>query len=273
MIDGRTLVIPHLAYPSAHLKTPGLLNARLAERAINARVVPWEVPPAGMAAAVAGLRQVSNVAGIIVTIPHKQTAASLCDHLHGAAAMMQVVNVIRRDRDGALHGAMYDGRGFVEGLRGDGVEPRGKSVLLLGAGGAASALAHALAEAGVARLALANRDRGRAQSVVEKVGRLFPAIDIGVAPADAGGFDIVVNATSAGLSGDATLPVRPETIRSGLVVADIVMDPEVTPLLALARERGARVHFGRHMLEAQLDLFIEFLLGQSPGDCPETSRS
>ncbi len=260
MIDGHTRVIPHLACPSGHVQTPRVFNARTAALGINAVVVPWEVPAGHLAATVAGLRGVSSVAGMIVTIPHKETAAPLCDRLEGAAAMMQVVNVIRRDEDGTLTGAMFDGRGFVAGLRGDGFEPKDRRCLVLGAGGAATAIAHALAETGARDIVVANRNRARAEALADKLRTVFPGAAIAAGPADARGFDLVVNATSVGLSGDPGMPMDPASIGPGMVVADIIMKPAITPLLGAAEARGARIHFGEHMLAAQIDLFVRFLL-------------
>lgn len=260
-IDGRSRVIVHLAHPAAHLRTPALFNARCAERRINAVLVPWEVAPANLAAAWAGLRMIDSVAGAIVTIPHKEIASRHCDRLEGVAAELGVVNVARRSADGQMTGRLYDGEGFVVGLRADGYEPRGRRVLLLGAGGAATALAQALVAAGVGELIIANRNAARAEALVARLKELNPGRSIIAGPADARGFDLVVNGTAAGLDGDPTSPVDIETIEPGGMVADIVMKPAMTPLLRGAQARGARIHQGVHMLAAQIDLFIDFLLG------------
>lgn len=263
-IDGRSRVIVHLAYPSAHLRTPALFNERCAERRINAVLVPWEVAPAELGAAWAGLKAARSVAGAIVTIPHKETAASHCDELEGVAADLDVANVVRREPDGRMTGRLYDGEGFVAGLRADGYDPLGKRALLLGAGGAATALAHALLIAEVAELVIANRNASRAEALAARLRALNPGRRIATGPADARGFDLVVNGTSVGLDGDPASPVDIATIEPGCMVADIVMKPAITPLLRGAQERGARIHQGVHMLAAQIDLFIDFLLGDRP---------
>lgn len=275
MIDGRTRVIPHLAWPSAHLQTPRLFNARAVELGVDAVVVPWEVPPDRLAETVSALRGVSNVVGMIVTIPHKEAAAPLCDRLEGAAAMMQVVNIVRRNRDGTLVGAMFDGSGFVAGLRKDGFAPEGRRALVLGAGGAAAAIAHGLAQAGAGEVVIANRGIERAAALVDKLHTLFPGMAISSGAADARGFDLVVNATSVGLSGDPNIPLDPASIEPRTLVADIVMQPAMTPLLRAAEARSAPVHLGENMLAAQVDLFIRFLLpdagvaeASEPGDLP-----
>lgn len=269
-IDGRTRVIVHLAYPSAHLRTPTLFNARCVERRLNAVLVPWEVASADLAAAWAGLRSARNVAGAIVTIPHKETAASHCDALEGVAAELGVANVVQRDPDGRMTGRLYDGVGFVAGLRQHGFDPKGRRTLLLGAGGAATALAQALIEAGVSELVIANRNAARGEALAERLSLLNPASRIATGPADATGFDLVVNGTSVGLDGDPASPVDIATIAPGSMVADIVMKPAMTPLLTGAQARGAQIHQGAHMLAAQIDLFIDFLLGD--GTAMEAAR-
>ena len=259
-IDGRTRVVVHLAFPSAHLRTPTFFNARCRERGLGAVLVPWEVGPERLAETWHALRHTRSCAGAIVTIPHKESVAVLCDDLEGVAAALGVANVVRRTDDGRMIGRLHDGEGFVAGLRADGIEPRGRRALLLGAGGAATALAAALLAAGIAHLSIANRDRTRAETLVARLRALHPGRPIEAADADAAGYDLVVNATSVGLGGDPASPVDVATIGPGTVVADIVMKPAVTPLLRGATERGARTHGGEHMLVAQIDLFIDFLL-------------
>jgi len=262
-IDGRTRVIPHLACPAAHLQTPQRFNARACGQGLNAVVVPWEIAPQNLSSAVASLRAVSTVPGMIVTIPHKEAAADLCDELVGVAADLRVVNVIRKTVEGRLIGAAFDGVGFVAGLLAEGVDPAGRSVLLLGAGGAATAVADALAGCGTARLVIANRTHDKAERLAALVARRNPDTSVTVGEAHATGFDLVVNATSVGLDGDPRIPLDHKTIAAGTIVAEVIMKPAITPLLAAAAERGARLHSGHHMLDAQIDLFIAFILGES----------
>lgn len=259
-IDGLTRVIPHLACPSAHLKTPALFNARCAALGINAVVVPWEVAPGDLAATFAALRPARSVAGVIVTIPHKETASDHCDRLEGIAAELKVANIIRREADGRLTGAMLDGVGFLAGLRAEGIEPEGRRVLLLGAGGAATAIAQALVGAGVAELVIANRTAARGARLAARLIALTPGAPVRPGPADGRGFALIVNATSVGLGGDPALPLPAETIDASSTVAEVIMAPAMTPLLIAAEARGARIHLGAHMLTAQIDAFIAHLL-------------
>jgi len=148
-INGSTRLVVHLAYPSAHLQTPQLFNVRCRELGLNAVQVPWQVHADHLQQVLAALRVSESVSGMIVTIPHKQSIAALCDRLEGPAALLKVANVVRKTPDGALVGRILDGEGFIGGLRRQGRDPRGKKALLVGAGGVAVAIAYALLDAGV----------------------------------------------------------------------------------------------------------------------------
>ena len=265
-IDGGTAVLVHLAYPAAHLQTPQLFNPRCAARGVKAVLVPWQVRPDYLADAMSSLRHAESVAGAIVTIPHKEAAARLCDRLEGVAEILQVANVIRREADGSLTGRILDGEGFVGGLRDGGFDPCGRSALIVGAGGVALAIAAALIEAGIARLHLANRTQARAEAMRERLARL--ALAQGLSPdifvsgaVDAQGLDLAVNATSLGMHEGDNLPIPPEGIQAGMTVAEVVMVPSLTPLLHEAQKRGAWIVPGSAMLTGQIDPFIDFVLG------------
>ncbi|MQW71673.1 shikimate dehydrogenase [Sinorhizobium medicae] len=263
-ISGRTRVVVHLAYPSHHLRTPRYFNAFCMEQNLNAVLVPWQVPPENLKQAFHGLRQVESLAGVIVTIPHKRSVAALCDSLSDTAGFLGVANVARRMPNGAFHGDMFDGAGFVRGLLREGHEIRGRRALLLGAGGAATGIAEAMARGGVASLAIANRSIIKAEELAERLRGAFPGRDFAAVPPDARGFDLIVNGTSLGMRPGDLLPVDPDTLEPGTLVADVVMEPDVTPLLQLATERGCIVHKGVHMITSQVELLAGFLLGE-PG--------
>ncbi|BDC45926.1 shikimate dehydrogenase family protein [Paraburkholderia terrae] len=259
-VNGKTKVIVLIAWPADHIRTPTFFNTLCAERGINAAMVPWAVRPEHLADAWNGLRFVDNLAGVVLTIPHKQTAAALCDSLEGDAALLDVVNTVRRNADGTYTGRMYDGVGFVDGLRNQGVTLDNQRALLLGAGGAATAIALALARAGVSALTIANRSPEKAQQLVQLVRQHAKHAKVEAGSADPAGHDIVINATSLGLKEGDALPCDAARIESGMVVAEAVMQPPVTPLLSAAAKRGARTHLGEHMVTAQLERFVEFLL-------------
>jgi shikimate dehydrogenase len=261
-INGHTRVIVILAYPTHHVRTPSFFNAYMAETGTNAVLVPWQVAPAQLADAVRGLREVENLAGLIVTVPHKQAMAGLCDELEGLAGDLNVCNVVRRTADGRFIGAMYDGIGFVEGMRQNQIDPAGKRTLLLGAGGAATAVAAALLDAGVDRLTVANRTHEKAEDLAALLRARRPGTAVQVATSLEGDWDLVVNGTSLGLKPDDPLPINPDSLRPGTIVAEVIMQPAETALLKAAQARGCRVHRGDHMVTSQIRLLADFLLSE-----------
>ena len=153
-----------------------------------------------------------NLGGFVATVPHKTVIAALCDELGDAGRAIGSVNVVRREADGRLIGNMFDGAGFVAGLRAQGHDPAGRRALLVGAGGAAGAIAFALAEAGVASLTIANRTRSKAEEIMARVTKFFPDRPIRVGTADPTGHDLVINATSLGLKAGDPLPIDTDTV-------------------------------------------------------------
>lgn len=259
MITGTTRFVPLLAHPCRHVRTPGVFNADCAARGIDMVMAPLDVTPQMLAPTVAALRAVGNLAGFVVTIPHKTAIAALCDRLTGAAALIGACNIVRREADGSLTGGMFDGEGFVAGLRHQGHDPAGRRVLLVGAGGAASGVAHALVAAGAASLTIANRSADKAALLVDQLCSVFPQARLGIGPADPQGYDLVINGTSLGMHEGDTLPLDPDRLDPGTLVAEVVMQPDVTPLLRAAEARGLTIHKGLHMVERQVGLLVDFL--------------
>lgn len=258
-ITGHTRIWGILADPIKQVKTPQGLNAIMRARGVDGVMVPMHVGSGELDAFVAGLRGMRNLGGVVVTVPHKTAIAGLCDELTDAGRQSGAVNVVRRTEDGRLIGTMMDGEGFVAGLRAGGIEPRGRSAYLAGAGGAANAIAFALARAGVASLTLANRTREKAEALRDRVAQDYPDLPLIIGSDNPGNAEISVNATSLGLAEGDALPFKVDSLGAGQVVAEIIMQPAVTALMAAAQARGCQVHAGYPMLENQLKLMAEFL--------------
>ena len=259
-VTGHTRVLAILADPVHHVKAPQRINALLRAHGIDAVMVPLHVGESDLAAVMDALRRTQNFAGCVVTVPHKTKALALCDELSDAARQIGAVNVVHRTRDGRLRGGMLDGVGFVDGLRGAGIDPNGKAVYLAGAGGAASAIAFALADAGVRRITVANRSADRAASLIERLRERHPELTASVGGADPSGHDIVVNATSLGMRPGDPLPLDATRLEAQQVVAEIIMEPAETALLKAARQRGCRVQEGAPMLASQVRNMAAFML-------------
>lgn len=174
-ITGATRVYLHLAHPSAHARTPQVMNAEFARRGVDAVAVSADVAPDDLGGFARGLRGWRNLAGLSVTMPHKEALAAHVYELIGAAALIGAVNVVRRESDGRLVGANTDGQGFVIGLYKAGHELAGRHVLLAGAGGAGRAVAFAVAGAGAAVLTIANRTAARAERLARDIAASYPA--------------------------------------------------------------------------------------------------
>jgi shikimate dehydrogenase len=258
-VTGRTRVYLHLAHPSSHVRTPQVMNRAFTDRGIDAVAVSVDVAPADLGDFVRGLHGWRNLAGLGVTMPHKQALTAYMDSLAGQARFIGAVNAVRREPDGSLAGANTDGLGFVAGLRSAGCEPAGRRALLAGAGGAGWAIAYALADSGVAALTLANRSHGRAEQLATEIARDIPGVTVAAGPPDPAGHDLVINATSLGMQPGDPLPVPAERLAPGTVVCDIIMSPPHTRLLQEAERRGCVAVPGMPMLACQVDLVIEFL--------------
>jgi len=271
LITGHTQIFGIIADPVVQVRTPELINAYFAEHGIDAVMVPLHVPAESLAQAMDGLRTLRNLSGLVVTVPHKKAAAAMCARLGPTASVVGAANMLRRQHDGSWVGDMFDGEGFVAGLRGQGYDPAGQRILMVGAGGAAGAMAFALAQSGVAYLGIANRTRARAAEMAQRVRQVLPHAAVEDVDNDPAGYDMVVNATSLGMRADDPLPLDANRLDASTLVVEIITKPPMTALLQAAQQRGCPIHEGRHMLQAQIALMARFLL-DGP-DAIETVRS
>jgi shikimate dehydrogenase len=261
MISGRTDVLAILGDPITQARTPELVNAELARRGLDAVLVPLHVTAADLAGAVTGLRRMGNVRGAVVTMPHKQAVVGLVDDLSPTAREVGACNVIRFGADRAVRGDLTDGHALVTALTAVGAAPRGARVFLAGAGGAAAAIAFALAEEGAAALTVHNRTRARAEPLANAVHKGHPGTTVEVCGPD-GRADIVVNATPVGIDpARRELPFDLATVAAGAVMADIVISPRPTALVTFARAERMTVVDGEDMLRAQVGAFVDVMLG------------
>lgn len=258
-VTGTTTLCAILADPIHHVRTPQAFNALMRQWNRDVVLVPVHVAADQLCAVVDGLRHVKNLAGFLVTVPHKSAVLELCDIVSARASAVGAVNVVRREADGRLAGEILDGLGFVAGLRHNGIEPRGLHVFMAGAGGAASAIAFGLAESGIASLNLWNRTRRRIEELRERLQRLYPELPVRIATDDPAGAELVVNATSLGLGEGDQRPFDFERLQARQIVAEIIMKPVMTPLLLAAQARGCRICPGAPMLDCQLAPMAEFM--------------
>ncbi|MBI4284796.1 MAG: shikimate dehydrogenase [Chloroflexi bacterium] len=266
-ISGRTIVCGIIGDPIEHTMSPAMHNAAFAKLGLDYVYVPFRVKAEDLGQAVAGMRALS-IRGLNVTIPHKVAAMPLLDELDPLAQKIGAVNTVVND-GGMLRGYNTDAYGFLQALLAK-AEPEGKKVVLVGAGGAARAIAFVLAERG-AQLVILNRPQEMdwAVALAKRVGEAFrknaEALELHRENLAKVLFDaaILVNATSVGMSpGVNETPVPADLLRDGLVVFDIVYNPLKTRLLREAEAADATTVSGIDMLVWQGALAFEKWTGQ-----------
>ncbi len=259
MITARARVAGIIGYPVAHSRSPRLHNHWLEHYGLDGAYVPLPVAPADLPTALAGLRA-AGLAGANVTIPHKEAMLALCSTLDDAARRSGAVNTLTFG-SGGIHGSNTDGAGFLASLAAAGI-PTGGPALVLGAGGAARAVAAALLDAG-ANVTVANRTRDRAHAMQAALPALA-SIDWAQRSRALAAYDLLVNTTSLGMEGQPPLEIDLSAASRTLVVADVVYVPQRTPLLAQAQRLGLRIIPGLGMLLHQAVPGFAAWFGVSP---------
>ena len=256
IVDGATQLLPIVGDPIRQVRSPEVLSSLFRANGFNAVCVPVHVTPAHLPSFVAGLRSVRNALGLIATIPHKQSMISLVDRLTPRSRRVGSANVVRREADGSWTGDIVDGLGFVKGLARTGQRIEGRRALVVGSGGVGNAIAFAIAEAGAASVHVADIVAERAADLARRLEAA--GTPSGVSPAAAKGFDLIVNASPLGMKAEDPIPIDCTGLSGAAIVADVVVHPQITPLLAVARERGCHVQPGTVMMDNQLDAMREF---------------
>jgi shikimate dehydrogenase len=258
-LSGATRLYIIVGDPIAQVKSPGGMTEAFADRGHDGILVPVQVAPADLGALLAVADRLKNLDGIIVTVPHKFACFKHCSSTSARAGFLGAVNIMRRRQEGGWHGDMVDGIGFVGAVRGKGYEPRGKRALLVGAGGAGSAIAMALVEAGVSELAIHDGDTARRDDLVARLKTLDRA-NIIAGSSDPDGYDLVANATPAGMRVADPLPVDVTRLAPATFVGCVITVPAVSPLVEAARRIGCLASTGTDMYNALQGSMIEFLL-------------
>jgi len=258
-LNGETRLHLIVGDPVGQTKSPSGLTGEFVARGANAICIPVHVAAADFDVFMAAAKRGQNIDGIVITIPHKFAALRHCDEVSDRARFLGAANVLRRVAQDRWHGDMTDGAAMVAALRRAGCEPSGRGALVIGAGGAGSAVALALIEAKVATLAVADVDVKRCQSLVKRLAAKSPAV-VQVGTTDPAGFGLVVNATPAGMRPSDPLPVDAGRIEPSAYVADLITRPAITPLLEAARDRGCKIVTGEDMFAVQAGDMADILL-------------
>jgi shikimate dehydrogenase len=271
-ISGSTRIVAVMGHPVGHTLSPAMQNAAFRALDMDWIYVAFDVAPEGLAEALHGCAAL-GMRGANVTVSLKEVAASVVDRLGPSATRLGSVNTIEFTEDG-LVGHSTDGVGVLRSLKEDlGIDPAGKDVVVLGAGGAAAAIVHAVLEAGARSVTIANRtfERGKRlrESVLETAGADAPLEAVPLTDLDRWehNVDLVVNATYLGWKPDDPMPVPESFLRDGMAVLDTCYNPDGTPLLEAARRKGLPCADGIGMLVHQGAAGFEIWTGrQAPVD-------
>ena len=254
-INGHTRLYALIGSPVGHSGSPAMYNYSFQKLGIDCAYLAFDVPLEKTAEAVAALRTL-HAGGFNVTMPCKTAVAGLVDRLSPAAELVGACNTVVLEDDGSLTGHITDGIGFVRNLREHGVEVKGSRIVLIGTGGAATAIAVQAALDHAAEIAIFNRRDeffANGEKTVEKIRNAVPEVKVTISDLEdedvlaevTGRSDILINATRAGMSPlENTMPVPESILRPELAVADVVYNPRETLLIRKAREAGCRAAVG-----------------------------
>jgi len=251
-------VVGLIGYPLGHSLSPAMHNAAFKKLGLDWEYSLFEVEPADLPDALRGMRAL-HVAGFNITVPHKESVVPLLDEVTKLARVIGAVNTVL-NQEGKLIGYNTDGAGFIDSLKEDaGIDPRGKKVVVLGAGGACRAICVTLAETGTGSVVLADIDEKKALDLARYVGSYFdlPCVAVGVSSKELqmqiDKADILINSTPVGMhpASDRSPLADSINLPPRLLVYDLVYNPPETALLKIAKEAGCKTCSGLGMLVRQ----------------------
>ncbi len=225
-------------------------------------MIPMHVSSNNLERVIRTLKSINNFHGMTITIPHKSEIVKFCDFLEPDAQLTQAVNWIKFDKDRNLIGNNFDGKGFVNGFIGQNNMLANKTVSIFGAGGAAIAIACSIAKENIKEIKLINRNINKAYDIQKKINIINSNIITKVFSTNnytINDSDIVINATSLGLQKGDNVPFDVKDCSDKAIIADIIMQPAETKLLKQAKSLGRPVHYGKNMIDSQINLVGSFL--------------
>lgn len=271
MIRGTTALIAHIGYPTHTFKSPMIYNPYFEQANVDAVVVPMGCEAAHYPAFLKAVFTLTNIRGALITMPHKVTTVGLLDEVTPAVKIAGACNAVRRAPGGRLQGDMFDGEGFVRGVRRKGCKVEGARALVVGSGGVGSAIAASLAGAGVCALSLFDAHAESALQLGARLAAHYPALQVTTGSSDPAGHDVVVNATPLGMKPGDPLPMDVSRISPETFVGEVVLKDDMTAFLKAVQARGCRFQIGADMLFEQIPAYLEFF--GFPTTTPETLRS
>jgi shikimate dehydrogenase len=257
-LNGKTRLYPLLGDPIIYARSPDWLSHHMAKRGMNMISLPMEVPEGALDTVMAGLAATKNVDGLSLTMPHKIAGYKYCKTVTETSRLLGVVSAIRRNKDGSWHGHTTDGDAFLKAQVDNGAKIEGARVLLLGCGGAGSAIAISMLDAGVRELLVHDSDEARSKKLVDLL-KDMGGERVRAGSNDPRGYDLICNATPMGMADGDRLPIDAKLLSPSMFVGDVVAGHGETPLIRAAREAGCRTVDGDAMVVAVLDVMCDIL--------------
>ena len=258
MIRGTTKLIAHIGYPTESFKAPMIYNPFFEKAGVDAVVVPMGVKAEDFATSFGAIFRFSNIHGALITMPHKVSVVDQLDDMTPTVKIAGSCNAVMKRADGSLFGDMFDGEGFVRGVKRKGRTLDGARVLVVGCGGVGSAIAASLAAASIAEIGLFDANDTSAQALGARLFEHYPGLDVTTGSNDPAGYDIVVNATPLGMKPGDPMPMDVSRIAPSTFVGEVVMKQEMTAFLNAVVARGCQYQIGTDMLFEQIPAYLEF---------------
>lgn len=257
-ISGTTRVFLIVGDPVAQVRAPEAFNHLFSQHGVDAVLVPAKVAPADLDDFVRTVFKAGNIDGLWVAIPHKGPITRVLDRCDTLGSAAGAVNAVRRNADGSIEGALFDGVGFTKALGTFGIPLRGRRAMVFGVGGGGVAIAASLAQQGAAHIALYDTVPGRTAEVAARLRDTFGADVVAVDRPDPAGYELIAHATPLGLQAGDPLPFDVTRLDAGAAVVDILMKNQPTPLVRACHARGIIAHPGFEMLVQQVPEYLSF---------------
>jgi shikimate dehydrogenase len=256
-VDAATRLFFIFGSPISHVRAPVVWSSLMKKYGLNSVFLPAHVDSNELDEAVIGLKALRNVDGMMFTMPHKIAAVKHADALTERAQLVGSINLLRRNADGTWEGDNVDGAGFVAGLKADHASLDGIDVYVHGCGGVGQNIAWSLAMEPIASLTVFDIDTARAAELAATIDKKSTArVTSGVL--DPHNCQLAINASPIGLEETDPMPFPVDQLPSSAVVADVIMEPMMTPLLGAAQSRGLKVHHGRNMMNYAMPIAAAF---------------
>lgn len=264
MISGTTTLVAHLGHPTHTFTSSLICNPWFEQNGIDAVVVPMGIKAEDYPDFFRSVFTLTNLSGALVTMPHKVTTMELVDEISPAAAIAGATNAVVRREDGSLFADQFDGAGFVRGMLRKGFDPSGRRALVVGNGGAGSAIAASLAGLGLAEIGLFDPDAAASEALSQRIGLHYSDVKVVLGSRDPDGYDLIVNATPLGMRDGDPLPVDADRVVPGSYVGDVVLKTDMTPFLRAAGDKGCTIQVGSDMLFELIPAYLEFFGFEAP---------